>query len=139
LVTRLRDEERRVFPRFHAIATRTMPDLDELPPGNSSPDGERLDREAAVLELMAEFRRLRQSTCSLLRSLPDNAWARVGVSRREHDWTIRQLAEHLAGHDLSTLAEIDRALDRSSARTGIARVSRVHLDELLREVPVTLR
>ena len=88
---------------------------------------------------MAEFRRLRQSTCSLLRSLPDNAWARVGVSRREHDWTIRRLAEHLAAHDLATLAEIDRALDRAGARSGIARVSRVHLDELLRETPVTLR
>ena len=30
------------------------------------------------------------------------------------------------------------ALDRAGARAGIAQVSRVHLDELLREVPATL-
>ena len=135
LMLRLRDEELRVFPRMHAIAVQTQPDLDRLLPVEPTAAEERLDREAPVLEVMAEFRRLRQSTCSLLRSLPDSGWARLGVSRREGDRTLRGLAEHLVAHDRATLAEIDRALDRVGARQGIAAVSRVHLAELLRLAP----
>ena len=135
LLLRLRDEELRVFPKMHAIAVRTLPDLDKLPPVRRTPEEERQDREAPVLEIMAEFRRLRQSTCSLLRSLPDSAWARVGISRREHDWTLRGLAEHLVASDRTTLAAIDRALDRVGAREGIAAYARVHLDQLLRLAP----
>ena len=135
LMLRLRDEELRVFPRMHAIATQTMPDLDRLPPPRRTPEEQRWDREAAVLEVMAEFRRLRQSTCSLLRSLPDAAWARIGISRREHDWTIRGLAEHLAAHDLRVLREMDLALDRVNAREGVSPAARAHLDDLLKLVP----
>ena len=135
LMLRLRDEEFRVFPKMHAISVDTLPDLDKLPPVRRTPDEQRYDREASVLELMAEFRRLRQSTCSLLRSLPDDAWQRVGISRREHDWTLRQLAEYLVAHDRATLAAMDRALDRAGVREGIAEVSRVPLDELLRLAP----
>ncbi len=132
LMLRLRDEELRIFPLMYAIANQNTPNLDRLPPVVRTPEDERFDREASVLELMAEFRRLRQSTCSLLRSLPDNAWRRVGISRREHDWTLRQLAEHLAHHDRQVLAELDRVLDRIGARDGIAAASRVHLDEMER-------
>ncbi len=132
LMLRLRNEELRVFPKMHAISIRTQPDLDKLPPVRRSPEEERHDREATVLELMAEFRRLRQSTCSLLRSLPDDAWDRIGISRREHDWTLRALAEHLALHDRATLAEMDRTLDQVGVREGIAMASRVRFDELLR-------
>lgn len=131
LVLRLRDHELRVFARMHAIATQDRPDLDRLPPLRRTPEEERFDREATVLEVMAEFRRLRQSTGSLLRSLPDDAWRRDGISRAEGDTTIRALAEALARSDVRTLREIDRALDRSGAREGIAAVSRVHLDTLL--------
>lgn len=132
LVLRLRDEDLNVFPKMHAISVRTQPDLDKLPPLRRSPAEERHDREATVLEVMAEFRRVRQSTCSLLRSLPDDAWDRVGISRREQNWTPRALAELLALHDRATLAEMDRALDQIGVREGIATVSRVRFDELLR-------
>ena len=44
LVALLRDEERRVFPRLHAIATRDMPNLDALPPVAPTQEAERLDR-----------------------------------------------------------------------------------------------
>jgi len=135
LLLDLRDEELRVFPKLHLISVRTLPDLDKQPDPRRAPDEEEHDREALPIEVMAEFRRLRQSTCSLLRSLPDTAWARLGISRREHDWTIRALAERLARHDLDVLAEMDAALDRVGAREGIATASRAHLDELLRLAP----
>jgi hypothetical protein len=135
LLIRLRDEELRVFPKLHLISVETNPDLDRWPgPAKATtPDS------FTSLSVMAEFRRLRQSTCSLLRSLPDNAWSRIGTSRREHDWQIRGLAEHLANHDLDVLYEIDLTQDRVGARDGVSTAARAHLDELLRLVPVSLR
>jgi hypothetical protein len=139
LLLRLRDEELRVFPKVHLITVRTLPDLDKQPEPVRPPEGVARDRAATPLEVMAEFRRLRQSTCSHLRSLPDSAWPRVGISRREHDWTIRGLAEHLAAHDLAVLREMDEALERAGARAGITAASRVRLPELLRLAPARTR
>lgn len=139
LIIRLRDEEMRTFPKLHLISVETNPDLDRLPPFTGTPEQAVQDARLSVLSILAEFRRLRQSTCSLLRALPDNAWSRVGTSRREHDWQVRTLAEHLASHDLDVLYEIDLTLDRVGAREGVSQASRAHLDELLRLVPVTLR
>lgn len=130
LVIRLRDEEHRVFPRMYAIATRNNPDLDKLPDPEPSEDDRRRDREASVLELQAEVRRLRQSTTSLLRSLPDVSWRRTGISRRERSTTVRALAEHLVLHDQQVLTELDRALERVGAREGIADVSKARIEEL---------
>ena len=139
LLIRLRDEELRTFPKLHLIAVQNNPDLDKLPEVTRSDAQHRQDARLSPLSILAEFRRLRQSTCALLRSLPDNAWSRVGTSRVEHDWQIRTLAEYLASHDLDVLYEIDLALDRVGARDGANTASRVHLDELLRLVPVTTR
>lgn len=139
LLIRLRDEELRVFPKLHLIGVNTNPDLDKLPVYSRSAAQAAQDERLSPLSIMAEFRRLRQSTCSLLRSLPDSAWQRVGTSRREHDWQIRGLAEHLANHDLDVLYEIDLTLDRVGAREGVSAASRAHLDQLLRLVPVTKR
>jgi hypothetical protein len=66
----------------------------------------------------------------VLRALPDTAWQRDGYSRRDRNWTIRQLAEFLLAHDRDVLARIDRALDLTAARTEIAAVSQVGLAEL---------
>jgi hypothetical protein len=74
-----------------------------------------------------------------LRALPDSAWARRGTSRREHDWQVRSLAEHLAHHDLDVLYRIDLTLDSVSARAGVNAAARAHLDELLRLIPVQTR
>lgn len=130
LVIRLRGEERRIFPRMYAIATRNNPDLDKLPDPEPTDDDRRHDQEATVLELQAECRRLRQSTTSLLRSLPDVSWRRTGISRRERSTTIRALAEHLVLHDQQLLSELDRALRRIGAREGIAEVSKAGIEEL---------
>ena len=135
LVIQLRDDELRVFPRIHAIATQDRPDLDRLPAVVRSAADVAWERQAAVFEVMSEFRRLRQSTTSLLRSLPNDAWRRDGISRSEHDWTIRALAEYLAMNDSRLLARMDDALGRSGARENIASVSRAAYDELRRLAP----
>jgi hypothetical protein len=139
LLIQMRNEELRVFPKMHLIATRNNPNLDKFPEWEMTPEQEQLDREASAIEILAEFRRLRQSTCSLLRSLPDNAWSRVGTSRREHDWQIRTLAEHLARHDVVVLRQMDETLDRVGAREGISPAARARLDEVLRLAPVTVK
>src|SRR5680860_1682841 len=119
LLQRMRDEELVVFAYMHAIANSINPDLDRIPDPRRSPErlAEGFDR--SWLTVMAEFRRVRQSSCSLLRALPDDAWSRVGTSRVDHDWQVRTLAERLAHHDLDCLYAMDLALDRSGARRGI--------------------
>lgn len=139
LLIALRDTELVIFPKMYLIATQNNPDLDRLSDPLNNPERAAYDRTAHPLQLLAEFRRLRQSTCSLLRSLPDTAWSRVGTSRTEHDWQIRSLAEYLADHDLDVLAEMDRVLDATGARVGISPAAGAHLDELLRLNDVSVR
>lgn len=139
LLIAMREEERRVFPKLHAIATQNNPDLDKLPIPAITPDQAAFDRERSALSIMAEYRRLRQSTCSLLRSLPDSGWRRVGTSRREHDWQIRTLAEHLVASDESYLTQIDVALERHGLRELVGPHGQARLYELLQLIPVTRR
>ena len=94
---------------------------------------------ALGLSAIGWFRGRRQGPCAWLRALPESGWNRLGVSRREHDWQIRELAELLAHHDLETLTTMDHMLDRVGARIGVSKASRAHLDELLRSVPVSTR
>jgi hypothetical protein len=135
LVLRLREEERRIFPLMYAIATRDNPNLDELPVLQPTEADLQHDREAPVLEIQAECRRLRQSTTSLLRSLPDVSWQRTGQSRVMGKQTIRGLADQLLLHDQHVLSELDRALNRVGAREGIAAVSKVSFEELQKLSP----
>lgn len=139
LLAELRDEETRVFPKLTMIALEADPDLDRIPPYVRRQDDLVWDANTTALSTMAEFRRLRQSTLSLLRSLPDSAWKRSGTSRREHDWVLRDLAETLANHDTLILTQIDDTLDRIGVREGLSPAARTHLDELMRLVPVTLK
>jgi hypothetical protein len=125
LLIRLRDTETRAYAFMNAIASERDPDLDRVPRVEPSPAQVALDRSAHPLVIMSEFRRVRESSTSLLRALPDNAWERGGYSRTQRNWTIRELAEFLAGHDREMLRWIDRALSRSGAREGIAAVSQV--------------
>ena len=135
LLLRLRDHELEVFPQLYAIANSDRPDLDLLPRYSRTPDERDWDRSAAVLSVLSEVRRLRQSTGSLLRSLPNDAWRRDGLSRTRGDTTIRRLADELARHDNEVLREMDRSLRISGARQGINAVSQAGLDEML-ELPV---
>lgn len=126
----LRDGEARVYSLMNAIATQVNPDLDRVPPVERTAAQIEADRESNALVVMSGFRRVRQSSTSLLRALPDTAWARGGYSRTRRDWTIRQLAEFLVVNDWQQLAEIDRLLQRSGVRDSIAEVSQVRLEQL---------
>lgn len=139
LIIQLRNEELRSFPKMYLVSVQTNPDLDTVPPFTRT--AAQLDEDAghSPLSAMADFRRLRQSTLSLLRNLPNDAWSRRGISRRERDWTLRELAEHLLNHDYEVLAEMDDALDRTGAREGLAAAQRVRLSELLRLNPSETR
>jgi hypothetical protein len=125
LLLRMRDTETRAYGFMNAIAAERNPDLDRIPRVEPSPAQVSVDRFAHPLVIMSEFRRVRESSTSLLRALPDNAWERGGYSRTQRDWTIRELAEYLARHDREMLERIDRVLSRSGAREGIAAVSQV--------------
>jgi hypothetical protein len=132
LLLRMRDTETRVYGLMNAIALERDPDLDRIPRVEPSQVQISVDRSAHPLVIMSEFRRVRESSTSLLRALPDNAWERGGYSRTDRNWTIRELAEHLVGHDREMLQRIDRVLSRSGARDGIAAVSKVdftHIEE----------
>ena len=135
LVIGMRDEEERVFPRLHLIATRTNPNLDKLPVWRPNPQVHEDDQRTATIVLLATFRRLRLSTCSLLRSLPDDAWNLKGTSRREQNVAVRELAEHLALHDYRYLKALDETLEQAGAREGLAEIQKTHLDELLKLAP----
>lgn len=139
LLIAMRQEERRVFPMIYLIGNEPNPNLDRLPPVTITPEQAEIDLNRSILSVHAEFRRLRQSTCSLLRSLTDSGWLRVGTSRETHDWQIRSLAEALARHDEELLTQIDLALDRYGLRDGVAAHGRAHLYELLKIIPVTTR
>lgn len=135
----MRNEEHRIFPKMHLITVQNNPDLDKLPDFLITPERAELDNQRAPIALMGQFRRLRQSTCSLLRSIPDDAWGRLGSSRRGHNTNLRSLAIHLAQHDYQYLRALDLALDHVGARDGLAEIQKTHLDELLKLAPERLR
>ena len=130
LLIRMRDTESRAYSLMYAIASERSPDLDRVPNVEPSTAQIAADRTAHPLVIMSEFRRVRESSTSLLRALPDNAWERGGYSRTQRDWTIRELAEVLAFHDDLMLTRIDRSLARSGARNGIAKVSQVDFAQI---------
>lgn len=131
----MRDHEQFVYPRMYAIANRETPDLDAIPDAEPNAAARLADEQHSTVVVMSGFRRLRQSTCSLLREMPDDAWDRKGFSRKHRNVTIRELAEELAAHDYRYLRAMDQTLDDVGAREGIAEIQRVHLDELMKLVP----
>ncbi len=106
IVAHLRDTEARVYPKLFAIANYDFPDLRELPPTIVTTD----NQEISIFTVMSQFRRLRQSTLSLLRELPDDAWVRAGNDVDNRTVTIKGLAEYLMAHDAEHLAQIDQTL-----------------------------
>lgn len=130
LLLGLRDNEVAVYSLMNLIATQVNPDLDKATQAQRSPLQREADQRSNALVIMSEFRRVRESTTSLLRALPDDAWARGGYSRSTRDWTIRELADSLAVNDWVQLGLIDTALDVTDLRRNIAKVSQVARDGL---------
>jgi hypothetical protein len=139
LLQELRNTEQVAFQRMNAIANQINPNLDKLPDPRYFPEKDQPGFDRSPLSVLAQFRRLRLSTCALLRSLPDNAWQRVGTSRLEHDWQIRTIAEFLAENDTRVLHQMDVALHNSGVRRHINEVSGTHLTELMQLYPVRAR
>jgi hypothetical protein len=139
LLQELRDTEQVAFARMNAIANNINPDLDRLPDPRYFAEKDKPGFDRSPLSVLAQFRRLRQSTSALLRSLPDNAWLRVGTSRLEHDWQIRTIAEFLADNDTRVLHLIDVQLHTTGVRQNINEVSGTNLTELMTLYPVRQR
>lgn len=139
LLQELRDTEQVAYARMNAIANNINPDLDALPDPRYLPEREQPGFDRSPLSVLAQFRRLRQSTTALLRSLPDSAWQRVGTSRLEHDWQIRSLAEFLAENDTRVLHLMDVALYETGVRQHINEVAGANLTELMKVYPVRVR
>lgn len=135
LVILMRENEQFIYPRMFVIGTENDPDMDKIPAHEPNSHLRMGDKNWSTVELMGGFRRLRQSTCGLLRQLPDTAWLRKGYSRVHEDANLRELAEQLAEHDYRVLRAMDFTLWDSGARDGIAEIQTASLDELLKLVP----
>lgn len=135
----MRDHEQFIYPRMYVTANDVNPNLDSIPAYEPSAARRMADQEHAPIVLMANFRRLRQGTCALLRSLPDNAWDRSAFTSDHDRMTIRQLAENLADHDYRYMRAMDQTLTDSGAREGLAEIQKTSLDELLTLVPEKLK
>lgn len=139
LLLHMRDNEQFIFPKMFVIANENDPDLDQIPPYVPNTMAVMAEQNWSTVELLGSFRRLRQSTCGLLRQLPDAGWSRRGYSRKHENATLRQLAEQLAEHDYRALRAMDATLWDSGARDGIAEIQTASLDELLKLVPTSLK
>jgi hypothetical protein len=139
LLLAMRDYEQYVYPKMYVIASQETPDLDTIPDYRPSAARQVSDAEHSPIVLMSNFRRLRQSTCSLLRNLPDEAWDRKGFSRVHRNATIRQLAEGLTEHDYRYLRAIDQLLTETGAREGLAEIQKAPLDDLIKLVPQSMK
>jgi len=106
IVAHLRDNEARYFPKMHLISIAQVPDLRRVQ--NVGPT--EYDPDDSVFTVMSQFRRVRQSTLSLLRELPRDAWNRVGVDVDNVTVSIKDLALELIDHDAEHLAQIDEVL-----------------------------
>lgn len=106
IIAHLRDHEADIYPRLHLIANAVHPDLSEL----AETGGFNYRPDDSTLMVMSQLRRIRQSTVSLLRELPIDAWDRTGQDTDGTIVTIRQLALELIRHDAEHLAQIDATL-----------------------------
>lgn len=106
IVAHLRDNEARYFPKMHLISVAEHPDLRRV----QNIGATEYDPDDTVFTVMSQYRRLRQSTLSLLRELPRDGWRRAGVDVDSSRVTIRDLARELMAHDREHLAQIDETL-----------------------------
>jgi uncharacterized damage-inducible protein DinB len=66
----------------------------------------------AASEALTQFRLLREANLRLLRRLAPQEWARGGRHAERGPMTVRDLARHMAGHDVNHLRQVERNLGR---------------------------
>jgi hypothetical protein len=106
ILAHLRDNEAVYFAKMYVLAKREWPDLGHA----ERPGTLEYDERDLTLTVMSQFRRLRQSTLSLLRELPDDAWRKAGRDIDGTTVTIVELARELVSHDAEHLEQIDATL-----------------------------
>ncbi len=107
IIAHLRDTEARIFPKMHLILTTEYPDFRK---GMTQSNVMTTSEHDSAFRVMSQFRRVRQSTLSLLREIPRDAWNRMGCDVDNSTITIRDLALFLVEHDAEHLAQIDATL-----------------------------
>ena len=91
---------------MHLISVSEFPDLrrvERIGPTEYDPTD-------SPFTVMSQYRRLRQSTLSLLRELPNDAWKRAGTDVDNVTVTLRDLALELVDHDAEIMERIDATL-----------------------------
>ena len=106
IMAHLRDTEAIYYPKLHLLVTNEFPDLRRA--AGPVPTSHKLDD--STFTVMSQFRRLRQSTLSLLRELPRDAWRRAGRDVDGSSMTIRDFALELTRHDAEHLRQLDETL-----------------------------
>jgi hypothetical protein len=106
ILAHMRDNEARYFPKMHLISIAQVPDLRRVQHVGPT----EYDPNDSVFTVMSQFRRVRQSTLSLLRELPQDGWKRVGVDVDNVTVSIKDLALELIDHDNEALAQMDAVL-----------------------------
>lgn len=107
IVAHLRDTEARIFPKMYLITTTEYPDFRKV---SAQANLLTTSEQDSAFRVMSQFRRVRQSTLSLLREIPRDAWNRMGCDVDNRTITIRDLALYLLEHDAEHLAQIDATL-----------------------------
>lgn len=106
IIAHLRDHEAAAFAKLFLMVTSEAPDFRHV---NLS-TGVVYDPDDSVFIVMSQFRRLRQSTLSLLKDLPRDAWRRTARDLDNRTVNMRVVAEALVRHDNEHLAQIDAVL-----------------------------
>jgi hypothetical protein len=106
ILAHLRDNEALYVPKMYLIATTEFPDLRRA--AGTVHTAHKPDD--STFTVMSQFRRLRQSTLSLLRELPRDAWRRAGRDVDGSTLTIRDFALELVQHDAEHLRQLDETL-----------------------------
>jgi hypothetical protein len=106
IIAHLRDNEAIAFAKLNLMVTSEVPDFRHGHLGT----GAVYDPHDSVFIVMSQFRRLRQSTLSLLKDLPRDAWRRSARDVDNRTITVRSIAEELLRHDREHLAQIDAVL-----------------------------
>jgi hypothetical protein len=66
-----------------------------------------------VREALEMFRLLREANLRMLNALPPDGWARTGVHAERGQLTVRELASHMAAHDMNHIEQIERLLTQN--------------------------